>query len=106
MILYSYSLCHYTVILYNKKNKVFVLHDDKIIIEYKTLFDCFSFILIDNIDIYDNNKAFFYPTMLLYTKETIYDKNDVKLNELNEFKFVQMLNKIEECQNKYNKKHS
>ncbi len=106
MILYSYSLCHYTVILYNKKNKVFVLHDDKIIIEYKTLFDCFSFILIDNIDIYDNNKAFFYPTMLLYTNETIYNKNDVKLNELNEFKFVQMLNKIEECQNKYNKKHS
>ena len=44
--------------------------------------------------------------MLLYTKESIYDKNDVKLNELNEFKFVQMLNKIEESLNKYNKKHS
>ena len=102
MILYSYSLCHYTIILYNKKEKVFVFHDDEIIIEFKTLYDCYSQILLDYIQKYENKKAYFYPTLLLYTKENIYNLNDIKINELNEFKYVQMLNKIEECQKKYN----
>ena len=106
IILFSYSLCHYTVIIYNKKSKVFVLHDDDIIIEYQTLFDCFEQILIDNINLYDNDKAYFYPTMLFYTKENIYDKDDIENNELNEFKYVLMLNKMEECQNNYYKKHN
>ena len=88
--------------MYNKKEKVFVFHDDEIIIEFKTLYDCFSQILLDYIIKYDNKKAYFYPTLLLYTKETIYNWNDIKSNELNEFKYVQMLNKIEECQKKYN----
>ena len=106
IILYSYSLCHYTVIIYNKQSKVFVLHDDDIIIEYKTLFDCFEQILIDNINLYDNDKAYFYPTMLFYTKENIFEPNDIENNELNEFKYVLMLNKMEECQNHYYKKHN
>ena len=106
IILYSYSMCHYTVIIYNKKSKVFVLHNDDIIIEYQTLFDCFEQILIDNINLYDNDKAYFYPTMLFYTKENIYDKDDIENNELNEFKYVLMLNKMEECQNHYYKKHN
>ena len=105
IVLYSYSLSHYTIILYNKKEKVFVLHNDNIIIEYKTLYDCFSQILIDNIELYDNNKAYFCPILLLYTKEKLYNEDDIKLNELNEFKYVEMLNKIEECQNKYLKRH-
>ena len=67
MILYSYSLCHYMILLYNKKDKVFVFHNDDIVKEYKTLYECFSQILIDNINLYDNDKAYFYPTMLLYT---------------------------------------
>ena len=99
MILYSHTLSHYIVILYNKKNKVFVLHDDTKIIECKTLFDCFSKILIDYINLYDNDKAYFCPTMLIYTNENIYDKNDVELNQLSEFKYVEILNKIDEQQN-------
>ena len=83
-----------------------MLHDDDIIIEYKTLFDCFEQILIDNINLYDNDKAYFYPTMLFYTKENIFDANDIENNELNEFKYVLMLNKMEECQNHYYKKHN
>ena len=51
----------------------------------------------------ENKKAYFYPTLLLYTKENIYNLNDIKINELNEFKYVQMLNKIEECQKYFNK---
>lgn len=106
MVIYSYSLCHYEVILYNKKEKVFVLHDDNIIIEYKTLYECFYQLLVDNIELYDNNKAYFWPVLLFYTKETIYDKNDIKNNELNEFRYIEILNKIEEIQNNYNQKHN
>ena len=89
-------MCHYTVIIYDKKNKVFVFYDDEIIIEYQNLFECFSQILVDNIQLYDNDKAYFYPTMLLYTRENIYNKDDIEKNVLNEFKYVLMLNKMEE----------
>ena len=106
MILYSYSLCHYTILLYNKKAKVFAFHNDDIVKEYKTLYECFSEILTNNIDLYDNDKAYFYPTMLFYTKENIYDKNDIKLNELSDFKYVELSNKIEETKNNYIKRHT
>ena len=44
--------------------------------------------------------------MLFYTKENIYDIDDIENNELNKFKYVLMLNKMEECQNNYYKKHN
>ena len=106
MILYSYSLCHYMILLYNKKDKVFVFHNDDIVIEYKTLYECFSQILIDNINLYDNDKAYFYPTMLFYTNENIYDNNDITKNDLSDYKYVEMLNKIEENKNNYIKRHT
>ena len=101
MILYSYSLCHYMILLYNKKNKVFVFYNDDTIIEYKTFYECFSQIFIDNINLYDNDKAYFYPTMLFYSNEPLYDKKDIELNALNDYKYVEMLNKIEENQKNY-----
>ena len=106
MILYSYSLCHYMILLYDKKNKVFVFHNDDIVIEYKTLYECFSQIFIDNINLYDNDKAYFYPTMLFYSNEPIYDKKDIELNSLSDYKYVEMLNKIEENQKNYIKRHT
>ena len=106
MILYSYSLCHYMILLYNKKDKVFVFYNDDIVKEYKTLYDCFSQILIDNINLYDNDKAYFYPTMLLYANEVLYDKNDINSNELNDYKYVEFITKLEENQKNYIKKHT
>ena len=106
MILYSYSLCHYAVLIYNKKDKVFVFHNDDIVIEYKTLYECFYEILINNINLYDNDKAYFYPTMLFYTRETIYDRNDIKKNELNDFKYVELYAKMEQNQKNYIKRHT
>ena len=106
MILYSYSLCHYMILLYNKKDKVFVFHNDDIVIEYKTLYECFFQILIDNINLYDNDKAYFYPTMLFYSNEKIYDNSDIQLNELNDYKYVEIMAKMEENQNNYIKRHT
>ena len=106
MILYSYSLCHYMILLYNKKNKVFVFYNDDTIIEYKTFYECFSQIFIDNINLYDNDKAYFYPTMLFYSNEPLYDKKDIELNALNDYKYVEMLNKIDENQKNYIQRHT
>ena len=106
MILYSYSLCHYTVLLYNKKYKVFAFHNDDVVMEYQTIYDFFSEILINNINIYDNDKAYFYPTMLIYTKESIYDNNDIKMNQLNDFKYVTLTDKIEKTKESYIKRHT
>ena len=106
MILYSYTLCHYTILIFNKKQRVFTLYNDDIVKEYKTLYDSFYEMLINNIDLYDNDKAYFYPVMLIYSKDTIYNRSDINLNSLDEKKYVELLNKIEINQNNYIKRHT
>ena len=44
--------------------------------------------------------------MLFYSNEPIYDKKDIELNSLNDYKYVEMLNKIEENQKNYIKRHT
>ena len=106
MILYSYTLCHYTVLLYNKKAKVFSFYNDDSVKEFKTLYEFFPEMLINNINLYDNDKAYFYPTMLLYTNENVYDKNEIQKNELTQYKYLELLNKVEENQQNFIKAHT
>ena len=106
IILYSYTLCHYIVLIFNKKQKVFALYNDNSVKEFKTLYDSFPEMLIDNVNLYDNDKAYFYPVMLIYSKEKIYDSNDIKNNTLDEKQYVTILNKIEENQKLYIQKHT
>ena len=106
MILYSYTLCHYTVLIFNKKQKVFALYNDNSVKEFKTIYDAFPEMLIDNVNLYDNDKAYFYPVMLIYSKEKIYNNNDIKNNILDEKQYVGILNKIEENQKLYIQKHT
>ena len=74
--------------------------------EYQTIYDFFQEILVNNINLYDNDKAYFYPTMLIYTKESIYDINDIKINQLNDFKYVSLADKIEKTKENYIKRHT
>ena len=106
IILYSFTLCHYTVLIYNKKENVYALYNDDTVKEFKTLYDTFPELLINNVKLYDNEKAYFYPVMLIYTKDTIYKRNDIKNNELNERKYLELLNKIELNQVDFTKRHS
>ena len=106
MILYSYTLCHYTVLIFNKKEKVFALYNDNTVKEFKNLFDVFLEMLINNVNLYDNDKGYFYPVMLAYSKEKIYSPNDVKLNKLDEKEYVSLLNKIEENKKLYIQRHT
>ena len=59
MILYSFALCHYTVLIFNKKQKVYTLYNDNVVKEFNTLYDVFPEMLIDNINLYDNEKHIF-----------------------------------------------
>ena len=106
MILYSFTLCHYTVLIFDKKQHLFTLYNDDIVKEFKTLYDAFSEMLIDNVNLYDNDKAYFYPVMLIYSKNTIYNTNDINLNMLDEKKYLELLNKIEVNKNNYIKRHT
>ena len=106
IILYSFTLCHYTVLIYNKKENVYALYNDDTVKEFKTLYDAFPELLINNVNLYDNEKAYFYPVMLIYTKDTIYKRSDIKNNELNERKYLELLNKIELNQVDFTKRHS
>ena len=106
VILYSFTLCHYTVLIYNRKEKVFALYNDNTVKEFKTLYDVFPEMLINNVNLYDNDKGYFYPVMLIYTKEKIYDRNVIKKNTLDEREYVGLLNNIEENQNLFIQKHT
>ena len=106
IILYSYTLCHYTVLIFNKEQHLFTLYNDDTVKEFKTLYDFFSELLIDNVNLYDNDKAYFYPVMLIYTKNTIYNTNDNVVNMLDEKKYLELLNNLEINQNNYIKRHT
>ena len=106
MILYSYTLCHYTVLIFDKKQHLFTLYNDDSVKEFKALYDVFSEMLIDNVNLYDNDKAYFYPVMLIYSKNTIYNTNDINLNMLDEKKYIDLLKKIEVNKNNYIKRHT
>ena len=106
IILFSYTLCHYTVLIFNKKERVFALYNDNTVKEYKNLFDVFIEMLINNVNLYDNDRGYFYPVMLIYSKEKIYNKNDIVTNKLDEKEYVGLLNKIEENQKAYIQRHT
>ena len=106
MILFSYTLCHYTVLIFNKKAKVFALYNDDSVKEFKTLYEVFPELLINYVNKYDNDKGYFYPVMLIYTKEKIYDKDDIINNSVNEMQYVELINKIEENQINFIQNHT
>ena len=106
MILYSYTLCHYTVLIFNQKEHVFVLYNDDTVKEFKTLYDAFPEMLINNVNLYDNDRAYFYPVMLIYTKDSIYNSADIRNNTLDEKKYLELLNQIELNQEDFVKRHT
>ena len=106
MILYSYTLCHYTVLIFNRKERIFTLYNDDTVKEFKTLYDVFPEMLINNVNLYDNEKGYFYPVMIIYTKEDIYNRNDIKINTLDEKEYVTLINQIEENQKIFTEKHT
>ena len=77
-ILYSFTLSHYIICEYNIDEDVFILLDDEIVKEYHNLNELITDITAGVLR--QNGKAFFYPVMMIYTKDILFKNNIIKLN--------------------------
>ena len=92
MILYSSELSHYINVIFNIQKNIFVLYDDDKIKELNSIHDVYKEITVEQIK---KTKAFFYPVLLIYYKEIIYDdSNTMIINDYNIKKYNYL---VEEC---------
>ena len=94
-ILYSFTLSHYIICIYNLDKKVFVLLNDEIVKEFHNLYELLLDITVDTLK--ETGKAFFYPVMLIYTKDALYDPQSMKTNTLNNSEYQDIINKCNEA---------
>ena len=93
IIFYSFTLCHYINLIFNLQKNVFTLYNDTGIMEFENMNDVYSYITKEQLK--KNNKAYFYPVLLVYGKENIYDEKIlVKLKRTNKLNYEKLL---EEC---------
>ena len=88
MILYSGALSHYINVIFNFYKNVFVLYNDDKIKELSSIHEVYKEITAEQIKL--NEHAFYYPVLLVYYKEIIY--NDKKTVELNEYSYTRFKN--------------
>jgi len=98
-ILYSFTLSHYIICIYNLEKKCFVLFDDEFVKEYNNLYDLIYDITVNTLK--ENGKAFFYPVMLIFTKENIYNRDVIKFNTLSENDYTNIIKKCNEAISEY-----
>ena len=98
-ILYSFTLSHYIICIYNPDKNIFVLLDDEIVKEYNNLYELIIDIIANALK--KNGKAFFYPVMLIFTKEQLYSNKDIKFNTLNDDDFDNIISKCYESIDEY-----
>ena len=91
-ILYSFTLSHYIICLYNEQKNVFVLYDDETIKEYSNLYNLIIDITVNTLK--QSGKAFFYPVMLIFNKDSLFDNKFIKFNTLNDSDYT---NIIQQC---------
>ena len=94
-ILYSFTLSHYIICIYNLDKKVFVLLNDEIVKEFHNLYELLIDITVDTLK--ETGKAFFYPVMFIYTKDALYDPQSMKTNTLNNSEYQDIINKCNEA---------
>ena len=103
-ILYSFSLSHYIICMYNRTNHIFVLFDDEVVKEYYNLLELINDITVNKLK--ENKKAYFYPVMLIYTSEEIFDKKIIKSNILNHIDYSNIIKKCNEAIYEYELKNN
>ena len=79
--------------IFNLQKNIFTLYNDEGIMEFKSLNDLYRYLTLENIK--DNNQAYFYPVLLVYGKENIYDENIIPQIKKNSKKNYEQL--IKEC---------
>ena len=93
IIFYSFALCHYINVIFNLQKNIFTLYNDTGIMEFKNIYEVYKYITIEQLK--KNNKAYFYPVLLVYCKENIYDEQTIiSLKRTNKFNYELLL---DEC---------
>ena len=93
IIFYSFTLCHYINLIFNLQKNVFTLYNDTGIMEFDNMNEVYNYITKEQLK--KNNKAYFYPVLLVYGKENIYDEKILmKLKRTNKINYEILL---EEC---------
>jgi hypothetical protein len=100
IIFYSYTLCHYINMTFNIEKKIFTLYNDEGIIEFNEIIELFKYLTLEQLK--SNNKTFFYPVLLVYGKENIYD--ETMINSFNKIDFNYYNKFIDECEGQIKKK--
>ena len=103
-ILYSFTLSHYIICIFNYEKNVFVLYDDEVIKEYKNIYNLLIDITVNTLKF--NGKAFFYPVMLIFTQENLYDNKIIRLNVLNDSDYMNIINRCNEAIFEYRLKNN
>jgi hypothetical protein len=100
IIFYSFTLCHYINMTFNIEKNVFTLYNDEGIIEFNEIIELFKYLTIEQLKY--NNKAFFYPVLLVYGKDNIYD--ETMINAFNKIDFNYYNKFVDECEKQIKKK--
>ena len=98
-ILYCFTLSHYIICIYNIQNNVFVLFDDEVAKEYNNIYELILDITVNILKI--NEKAFFYPVMLIFKQEQIYNNQIIRFNTLNDSEYSIIIKKCNEAIEEY-----
>ena len=94
-ILYSFTMSHYIICVYNYNKRVFVILDDETVKEYNNLYELILDITVNILK--TNDKGFFYPVMLIFTEEQIFDNKTIRFNTLNDSEYAILINKCNEA---------
>ena len=99
IIFYSFTLCHYINLIFNLQKNVFTLYNDTGIIEFENIYEVYKYITLEQLK--KNDRAYFYPVLLVYCKENIYEEKAFPLlKRINKINYELLL---DEC-DKFNKK--
>ena len=93
MILYSPALSHYINVMFNIQKNIFVIYDDDKIKELNSIHEVYKEIILEQIK--KNPNAYFYPVLLIYYKEILYDDLNTIQNNIYTFQKYSFL--IDEC---------
>ena len=99
IIFYSFTLCHYINLIFNLQKNVFTLYNDTGIIEFENIYEVYKYITLEQLK--KNDRAYFYPVLLVYCKENIYEEKAFPLlKRINKINYELLL---DEC-DKFSKK--
>jgi hypothetical protein len=72
-------------LIFNLQKNVFTLYNDTGILEFSSIYEVYKYITIEQLK--KNNKPYFYPVLLVYCKENIYEEQTIvllkKTNKIN-----------------------